>query len=88
MYEFLKYDVAGGIATITLNRPEVYNALNDEITFEMQAALKACKKDKEVRVVILTGEGKAFCSGQDLKASAGKKTPESCFALPKDLPVT
>ncbi len=72
-YQFLKYEVAGGIATITLNRPDVYNALNDEITFEMQDAFKACAKDAEVRVVVLTGEGKAFCSGQDLKAGAGQK---------------
>ncbi|NJM25399.1 MAG: 2-(1,2-epoxy-1,2-dihydrophenyl)acetyl-CoA isomerase [Bacteroidia bacterium] len=74
MYQYLKYDLAGGVATITLNRPEVYNALNDEITFELQAALKAVAKDDHVRVVVLTGEGKAFCSGQDLKAApAGEK---------------
>ncbi|GHN03027.1 2-(1,2-epoxy-1,2-dihydrophenyl)acetyl-CoA isomerase [Cytophagales bacterium WSM2-2] len=72
-YQFLKYDVAAGIATITLNRPEVYNALNDEITFELQDAFKAVAKDQAVRVVVLTGEGKAFCSGQDLKAGAGQK---------------
>ncbi len=78
MYEFLKYDVEGGVATITLNRPDVYNALNNEITFELQAALKAVKKDPEVRVVVLTGEGKAFCSGQDLKASS--KEPNRSFS--------
>ncbi len=72
-YQFLKYDVTGGIATVTFNRPDVYNALNDEITFELQDAFKACTKDEQVRVVVLTGEGKAFCSGQDLKASAGQK---------------
>lgn len=70
MYEFLKYDLVNGVAMITLNRPEVYNALNNEITFELQAALKECRKDDSVRVVVLTGEGKAFCSGQDLKASS------------------
>ena len=72
MYNFLKFENEGGVATITLNRPEVYNALNDEITFELQDVLKACKKDKSIRVVVLTGEGKAFCSGQDLKASGGE----------------
>lgn len=72
MYEFIKYDLKDGVATITLNRPEVYNALNNEITFELQAALKEVKKNDEVRVVVLTGEGKAFCSGQDLKASAAE----------------
>ncbi|GAA0530001.1 enoyl-CoA hydratase-related protein [Chitinophaga japonensis] len=59
-----------GIATITLNRPEVYNAFNDPLSYELQDALKQVEKDAEVRVVVLTGAGKAFCSGQDLKASA------------------
>jgi len=72
-YQFLTYTVVDGIATINLNRPDVYNALNDEITFELQDAFKACAKDAEVRVVVLTGAGKAFCSGQDLKSAAGQK---------------
>jgi 2-(1,2-epoxy-1,2-dihydrophenyl)acetyl-CoA isomerase len=70
-YKFLSYSNVAGIATITLNRPEVYNALNDEITFELQDAFKAVAKDETIRVVILSGEGKAFCAGQDLKASGG-----------------
>ncbi|MBL7876003.1 MAG: enoyl-CoA hydratase/isomerase family protein [Cyclobacteriaceae bacterium] len=70
-FQFLKYEVAAGVATITLNRPEVYNALNDGITYELQDAFKRVGKDDQVRVVILTGAGKAFCSGQDLKAVAG-----------------
>ncbi|GHE66890.1 MULTISPECIES: enoyl-CoA hydratase-related protein [Roseivirga] len=78
MYEFIKYTIANGVATITLNRPEVYNALNNEITFELQDALKSAKKNDEVRVLVLTGEGKAFCSGQDLKASS--KEPNRSFS--------
>lgn len=70
-YQYLKYSVEQGVATITLNRPDVYNALNDEITYELQDALKAVSKDEQARVVVLTGEGKAFCSGQDLKAASG-----------------
>ena len=73
MYEFLKYDNSNGIATVTLNRPEVYNALNDGITYELQDVFKQMAKDDSVRVVVLTGEGKAFCSGQDLKASSGQE---------------
>lgn len=75
-YQYLLYRVEDGLATITLNRPEVYNALNDEITFELQDAFKAVARDEQVRVVVLTGQGKAFCSGQDLKASpeAGKRS--------------
>lgn len=78
MYAFLKFEVAEGVATITLNRPEVYNALNDEITFELQAAVKAATKDDEIRVLVITGEGKAFCSGQDLKAAMN--APERSFS--------
>lgn len=78
MYQFLKYEKNGGVATITLNRPEVYNAFNNELSFELQDAFKAVKKDEEVRVVVLTGEGKAFCSGQDLKAS--QADPNRSFA--------
>lgn len=70
-YQFLKYSVEQGVATLALNRPDVYNALNDEITYELQDALKMVAKDEHVRVVVLTGEGKAFCSGQDLKAASG-----------------
>jgi 2-(1,2-epoxy-1,2-dihydrophenyl)acetyl-CoA isomerase len=72
-YKFLTYEVAHNVATITLNRPEVYNALNDEITFELQDAFKEVGKDENARVVVLTGEGKAFCSGQDLKAATGEQ---------------
>jgi 2-(1,2-epoxy-1,2-dihydrophenyl)acetyl-CoA isomerase len=69
MYEFIKFEQNDGVATVTLNRPEVYNALNDEITYELQDVFKKVAKDEKVRVVILTGEGKAFCAGQDLKAA-------------------
>ena len=73
MFEFLKYENDGGVATITLNRPEVYNAFNDGLTYELQDALKQANRDETVRVVVITGEGKAFCSGQDLKASSAQE---------------
>ena len=66
-FKFLTAVHQEGVATITLNRPEVYNAFNDGLTYELQDALKAAKKDKEVRVIVITGAGKAFSSGQDLK---------------------
>lgn len=72
-YQFLRLSVENGIATLTLNRPEVYNALNDEITFELQDALKKVARDENARAIVLTGEGKAFCSGQDLKSGGGQK---------------
>lgn len=68
--ECIQYDVVDGVATITLNRPEVFNAFNDQQSYELQDVLKQAKRDAEVRVVVLTGAGKAFCSGQDLKAIA------------------
>ena len=70
-YNCLLYESNGAITTITLNRPDVFNAFNDEQSYELQDALKAAKKDDNCRVVVLTGSGKAFCSGQDLKAIAG-----------------
>ena len=73
MYNTLKFAVENHIATITLNRPDTYNAFNEEMSHEFIKALKACRKDKDVRVIVLTGEGKAFCSGQDLKDVQGKK---------------
>lgn len=70
MYTNLLFKKANGVATITLNRPDVYNALDNALRLELQDALKDVGKDDQVRVVVITGEGKAFCSGQDLKAAA------------------
>lgn len=67
------YEKEGNIARITLNRPDVFNAFNDAQSYDLQNALKEAKKDNDVRVIVLTGAGKAFCSGQDLKAIAGSK---------------
>ena len=59
-----------GVGIITLNRPDKLNAFNDELTFQLQDALKEMEKDKEVRAIILTGAGRGFCSGQDLQSRA------------------
>lgn len=72
-FKTLGYETQNGVTTITLNRPDRFNAFNNEMSFELQDALKAVKRDKECRVVVLTGAGKAFCSGQDLKDIAGEK---------------
>lgn len=72
-FNSILYEKMGNIAYITLNRPDVFNAFNDEQSFELQDALKDAKRDEEVRVLVLTGAGKAFCSGQDLKAIADSK---------------
>jgi 2-(1,2-epoxy-1,2-dihydrophenyl)acetyl-CoA isomerase len=70
-FKTVLYQKERNILRITLNRPEVYNAFDDILSYELQDALKAAEKDSEVRVIVLTGSGKAFCSGQDLKAIAG-----------------
>jgi 2-(1,2-epoxy-1,2-dihydrophenyl)acetyl-CoA isomerase len=57
---------ANGVCTITLNRPSVYNSFNQTMAFQLQATLDACSKDDAVRVIVITGEGKAFSAGQDL----------------------
>jgi len=72
-YETILFDVNNGIATLTLNRPDVFNAFNEQQSYDVIDALKKCEKDKSIRVLILTGAGKAFCSGQDLKSIAGTK---------------
>ncbi len=65
--ETILYQLDDGVLTITLNRPESYNACNEQLTTDLQAALKEAEKDANVRAIILTGAGRAFCSGQDLK---------------------
>jgi 2-(1,2-epoxy-1,2-dihydrophenyl)acetyl-CoA isomerase len=67
-YEQLLYEVNDGIATITLNRPEAYNALNDQLARELHDAVIVSSEDEAVRVVVLTGSGRAFCAGGDVKS--------------------
>lgn len=55
------------VAFITLNRPDVFNSFNREMAFALQDTLDACETKEEVRAIVLTGNGKAFCAGQDLK---------------------
>lgn len=82
-YECLLYEVQDGVATITLNRPDVFNAFNDQQSYDLQDALKQVSRDSNVRVVILTGAGKAFCSGQDLKAIASASKRDLSESLEK-----
>jgi 2-(1,2-epoxy-1,2-dihydrophenyl)acetyl-CoA isomerase len=76
-FETLLYDLDGGVLTITLNRPESYNACNEQMTTDLQEALRAAEKDAGVRSIVLTGAGKAFCSGQDLKDAPAPGTKRS-----------
>ncbi|HIF15173.1 MAG TPA: 2-(1,2-epoxy-1,2-dihydrophenyl)acetyl-CoA isomerase [Bacteroidetes bacterium] len=67
MFKTIKYNLDDRVATISLNRPDNYNAFNKMMREEFLLAIKKAKNDKSVRVIVITGEGKAFCSGQDLK---------------------
>ncbi|MFT4760082.1 MAG: 2-(1,2-epoxy-1,2-dihydrophenyl)acetyl-CoA isomerase [Saprospiraceae bacterium] len=62
----IQFQKQNGIATITLNRPKAYNSFTREMAFACQKCLDDCAADESVRVVVITGEGKAFCAGQDL----------------------
>ncbi|WP_368298612.1 enoyl-CoA hydratase-related protein [Cytobacillus firmus] len=67
MFETVKYEVGNGVAWITLNRPDKLNAFTEQLNKEVQHSVKQASRDKEVRCLVITGEGRAFCSGQDLQ---------------------
>lgn len=62
----IQTSVESGVLTITLNRPESLNAFNEQMAIELAGALRVAERDDGVRCVLLTGAGRAFCSGQDL----------------------
>ncbi|WP_285767745.1 enoyl-CoA hydratase-related protein [Peribacillus sp. SI8-4] len=66
MYETITYRVEDGVAWLTLNRPGKLNAFTSQMNREIQKAIKASAGSDDVRAIIITGEGRAFCSGQDL----------------------
>jgi 2-(1,2-epoxy-1,2-dihydrophenyl)acetyl-CoA isomerase len=67
VYRTLLVEVKDGVGTITLNRPEAYNALNLELGRELFQAVLEVDEDREVRCIVVTGAGKAFCGGGDVK---------------------
>jgi enoyl-CoA hydratase/carnithine racemase len=71
VFNSLLYSIEDGIATITLNRPEKLNALNSNMLDEMIAVFDHTDADDEVKVVIVTGSGRAFCAGADLSGGSG-----------------
>ena len=64
-----------GVLTLTLNRPDVFNSFSQEMGRAFQAALDEAAQDKAVRCVVITGEGRAFCAGQDLKEVTSENSP-------------
>ena len=81
-YQSIRYEVSDRIATITLNRPERLNAIDERMPGEIRAAVESADEDPEVHVVILTGAGRAFCAGYDLKEFA--ELPEDPYT--QDMP--
>ncbi len=69
-YETIAVEIADGVATLTLNRPQSLNSLNKTLIDETRAALRALGRDKACRALLLTGAGRGFCAGADL-ANAG-----------------
>src|SRR5947209_6623832 len=76
-FEFLEYGVSEHIATVTFNRPDRLNALNVGLRDEIHAACRRIFEDDDVRVAIITGNGRGFCAGADLTGprSEGDATP-------------
>jgi enoyl-CoA hydratase/carnithine racemase len=69
-YETMLLDVDGGVATLTLNRPDAMNAFDHVMDLEFHEAMWALDADDDVRVIVVTGAGRAFCAGIDLSAGA------------------
>jgi 2-(1,2-epoxy-1,2-dihydrophenyl)acetyl-CoA isomerase len=67
MFETILYEVKNHVGWITLNRPEKLNAFNGQMKVELTRALKEAANNQEVRSIVMTGAGRAFCSGQDLQ---------------------
>ncbi|HTC85735.1 MAG TPA: enoyl-CoA hydratase-related protein [Candidatus Acidoferrum sp.] len=71
----IRVAVEDGVATVTLARPDALNALDRAMKTELLAAFRSIERDRAVRAVILTGEGRAFCAGQDLRETFGGADP-------------
>jgi enoyl-CoA hydratase/carnithine racemase len=76
----LRHD-AHGIAGLTLNRPDAFNALSKELLTALQTELDKIKDDPDIRIVAITGKGRAFCAGHDLKEMAGERNRDALLGL-------
>jgi 2-(1,2-epoxy-1,2-dihydrophenyl)acetyl-CoA isomerase len=72
----IEINIEDQVCIIKLNRPEVFNSFNKEMAFELQEILDNCEKNAAVRSILLTGEGKAFCAGQDLQELTAPDGPK------------
>ena len=76
MSDIVKYEQHDAVAVITLHRPEAMNSFNTELRADLSAALQKAHNDESIRVVVLTGEGRTFSAGADLKAGIDKDVTE------------
>jgi 2-(1,2-epoxy-1,2-dihydrophenyl)acetyl-CoA isomerase len=70
------FEIKNQVATLTLNRPEKYHSFIREMALELQEKLEICKNDNNIRAIVITGTGKAFCAGQDLGEATDPKGPD------------
>ncbi len=77
------FEVSGNLAKITLNRPEKYNSFNQEMAFEFHKKLDECAADDNIRAIYISGNGKAFCAGQDLAEAIDPEGPGLEFIVTK-----
>jgi enoyl-CoA hydratase/carnithine racemase len=84
-FETVIYGKKEGVAIISLNRPEVLNAQNRQLVKDFFAALKEAEADSEVKVVVIKGEGQAFCSGDDLSEEHHVSSIEEAFRIMETL---
>jgi 2-(1,2-epoxy-1,2-dihydrophenyl)acetyl-CoA isomerase len=76
MSDTIRFEIKDAVATITLHRPTVFNSFNQEMSKAVQDALDESASNKSVRAIVLTGEGKAFCAGQDLSEAIDPNGPD------------
>lgn len=83
-YEDIVYEVEGGIATITLYRPDKLNAQTQTMTQELNLAFDEAEADDAIRAVVVTGAGRAFCAGSDMSAGPARELPEAARVLSEE----
>jgi len=88
-YETIRYEVDNGVATLTLNRPDVFNAMNNQMMRELIGVFDESDQDDGVRAVVVTGAGRGFCGGADLSKGAdifdkGAKETKAATAMRED----
>ncbi len=71
----IEFNTENNVAFIVLNRPEVFNSINKEVALRFQKILQICETNKTIRAIVISGKGKGFCAGQDLKEVVDSKEP-------------